>query len=287
MATDEPPARSPRLSEADTVERMLDKGAELVAEVGLRIVVDTVSIEEIIDEAKVSRAAVYRHWPSREQYFSDLMLRLASRANPASAALDEGTTVAVLEVAQRHPHLFATPEGRQRLLVEMCRVGSQVNFDTLRLRGDWRIYVALHSALLAMPESDFRDELKRTLADSSTVFVGKMSALLEALLGLLGYRIRPALGELRPADFALIGASVVEGSVLMAGATDAVADLRLEIDPFGVGETRSWSQVSLAYTSLAVVCSEPDPSIEWTPERLSDTTELVRALSAEFTSLSG
>jgi AcrR family transcriptional regulator len=47
---------------------------------GLTVSLDHISLEEVIRDADVSRSAVYRRWPYKDLFFSDLVKELARSA---------------------------------------------------------------------------------------------------------------------------------------------------------------------------------------------------------------
>lgn len=273
----------PRLSESETVERMLEAGSRLVQQSGLQISFDPLRLEDVIAEADVSRSAVYKRWPRKEQYYAELLLRLAGDTQPAAAAFDGGTSGTpqeVLRIATDHSSWFGTADGRHRLLVEMCRLGAQQNYDALVARPDWAIYVTLHAALKTLPDNAFKETLRRTLARSEANFVQKMSTFYEAMLALLGYRLKVETTDMTVQNFAMMGAAAVEGVLLMSGANDDLTHHRFLMDPFGVGKPSDWSYVSYLFTAMAVNAVEPDPFRVWD----EDEVEAVHSVIAEIES---
>ena len=72
--------RSRRLSDRQTEERMLQAAVAMVHRTGLTVSLDHISLEEVIRDADVSRSAVYRRWPYKDLFFSDLVKQLAKDA---------------------------------------------------------------------------------------------------------------------------------------------------------------------------------------------------------------
>lgn len=181
-------SRQRRLSEDETRERMLKTGEAMVGDVGLRVSFDLLRLEDVIAEADVSRSAAYKLWPRKELYYAELLLRLAGAMHPAQGAFDHGTPLTAVHVALDHVDWLRTVEGRRRLLVEMCRLGALQNFEALRERLDWRIYMTLHAALVSMPPTDYRQSLADALTASERQFIEAMVVFYETMISLIGYQ---------------------------------------------------------------------------------------------------
>ena len=80
--------RARRLSDQETERRMLAAAVAMVHRTGLTVSLDHISFEDVIRDADVARSAVYRRWPYKDLFFSDLVKELAKEAIPP-ALLDE------------------------------------------------------------------------------------------------------------------------------------------------------------------------------------------------------
>lgn len=269
--------RAPRLSDTDTERRMLDTATDMVRESGLRVSFDLLRFEDVISAADVSRSAVYRRWPTKNHFYADLMKELAGATHPATAAYDQGTVDLVVAVAQEHFDWLPTPDGRRRLLVEMCRLGALRNFQTIHESNDWHTYIALHATLLSLPDNDFQEEMRAGLQRSEITFVRHMSEFYEQMSQLLGYRIRPAIPGAGFDTVATLGAAVVEGLAIAVTARDVDSE-RFTADPFGTGEVADWSLAALGFTSIVLAMVEPVDNTTWSDERLSALRQTLEML---------
>jgi AcrR family transcriptional regulator len=59
---------------------MLVAALAMVSSTGLTVSLEHISFEDVIRDAGVSRSAVYRRWPYKGLFFSDLLRQLATAA---------------------------------------------------------------------------------------------------------------------------------------------------------------------------------------------------------------
>ena len=58
-----------------------------MSQTGLTVSLDHISFEDVIRDADVSRSAVYRRWPYKDLFFSDLVKELATKATPSGGPI--------------------------------------------------------------------------------------------------------------------------------------------------------------------------------------------------------
>ncbi|QWF83792.1 TetR/AcrR family transcriptional regulator [Amycolatopsis sp. CA-230715] len=270
MAEESQPAlgrRRRRLSDDETEKRMVDAAMALVNRTGLTVGLDHISFEDVIRDAGVARSAVYRRWPYKDLFFSDLLKALASAAVPARMPDDEGMNV-IREVALEHFGWFATPRTRHDLWSELLRHAALVEFEAIHGSTDWRTYLALHATFESLASGDLRDEVQQALARSEQGFVARIAKAYEYLAGLLGYRLRPELDATFETVARLVNATM-RGLVLTALSTPEVAAQRVRANPFGSSAKADWSLPALGIASTVFAFLEPDPSVAWDGERIA------------------
>ena len=99
--------RGRRLSDRETEQRMLRTAVAMVQRTGLTVSLDHISLEDVIRDADVSRSAVYRRWPYKDLFFSDLVKQLAKDATP-TIVNDE--LELMRRVVAEHDDRLETPE---------------------------------------------------------------------------------------------------------------------------------------------------------------------------------
>ncbi|MEU4515716.1 TetR/AcrR family transcriptional regulator [Nonomuraea wenchangensis] len=260
---DEDPSTGPgrrrrRLSDQETERRMLDTALAMVNRDGLTVGLDHLGFEDVIRDAGVSRAAVYRRWPYKDLFYADLLRELAGGASPAAAADGEATRRLVDAVLAERAAELASPQGRHDLVTELLRVTAASDLETVSGSPEWRTYLALQATFLSLPQGEVRADVQAALARSERRFADRIARGWETVATALGYRVRPDSGG----SFALIGtlaAATMRGLVLMAAADPDLLTRRVPGNPTGASAAADWSLLGMAAAGIAVTYLEPDP----------------------------
>lgn len=255
------------MSEEEARDRLIAAGEALVAETGLTVGLDHLRFEEVIARSGVPRSTAYRTWPSKDDYYVELMCHLAGPSWAGTAAFDEATIAVATEVIMGRIHKFHDPAERRAAVLEACRRGAEQNFKTLCSSPDWRTYVALNGAAMSMVEGTTRDRLVKALQDAEGGFVARMQGFYERMCSIVGVRMRPEYNG----DFgklAAVGAAVVEGLGLRNFLNPEILAERYERTKFSDEGITDWSLPAIGFTAILDALTEPDP--DWTPERLKD-----------------
>jgi AcrR family transcriptional regulator len=251
---------------------MLQAAAAMVSRTGLTVGLDHISFEDVIRDADVSRSAVYRHWPYKDLFFSDLVKELAKDFAPT--LVDDELEV-LRRVIAEHADWLDTAELRHGLVIELIRQLALLDFETFYGSAEWRTYIALHATFMSLAEGELRDEVKDVLAHSEQVRTARVAASWKQVAGLFGYRLRPELGATFETLATLVSATS-RGVVIMALATTDIAAHRVQASPFGAAGKDEWSLPALGLASIATAFLEPDPDIEWDDARLSSVRQALR-----------
>ena len=271
--------RGRRLSDHDTEQRMLKAAVAMVNRTGLTVSLDHISFEDVIRDADVSRSAVYRRWPYKDLFFSDLVKELAQAAIPTPAD-NEAIAGLFREVVAERRAWLETPELRHGLVLELLRRASLLDFQTLYASAEWRTYIALHATFMSLAEGELRDQVQATLAQSEQGFIGRVAATWELLCGLLGYRLRPELGANFETLATLLSANV-RGLTVMALSLPGLADDRAPARPFGAAGEEEWSLPALGAAAIASAFLEPGPAVTWDEDRVTRLYEALSSLAGQ------
>jgi AcrR family transcriptional regulator len=257
-----PARRRARLSDQETERRMLDTAVAMVHRDGLTVGLDHLGFEDVIRDAGVSRTAVYRRWPYKDLFFSDLLRELARGAAPASAPALETTGEVLSEVLSSRSEDLASPQGRHDLVTELLRVTAVSDFEAVHGSPEWRTYLALQATFLSLPEGDLRADVQAALARSERRFVDRVARGWETVATALGYRLRPGTGGSFPL-IATLACAAMRGLVLMSLSDPDLLTRRVPANPTTASAASDWSLLGMAAASIAVTYLEPDPDVTW------------------------
>ncbi len=260
--------RRRRISDEETEQRMLHAEMAMVKKTGLTVSLEHISFEDVIRDAGVSRSAVYRRWPYKDLFFSDLLRELATVAGAGALPADRAAEELVRRIAVEHLDWLETAELRHQLLVEILRESALVNFQFFHESTEWRTYLALHATFLSLPAGGLRDDVQAALSRSEQGFIDQISTAYEYVAKLLGYRLRPELGATFETMATLLNATM-RGLVLTAPAIPDIASRRIQATPFETARQAEWSQPALGIAAIALNFIEPDSTIKWNDERLT------------------
>ena len=267
--------RGRRLSDQETEQRMLRAAVAMVSRTGLTVSLDHISFEDIMRDAGVSRSAVYRRWPYKDLFFSDLVRQLAKDATPA---IVEDELELMRQIAVSRPDWLETPELRHRLLLELFRQLSLLDFQAMLGSPGWRTYLALHATFMSLADGDLRDQVQAALNQSEQAHNARIAQAWRQLTALFGYRLRPESGITFEALATLLSATM-RGLVVMALSAPDVAAQRIEARPFGADARGRWSLPALGLAGLASAFLEPDPAVEWDAGRIAAVRQALATLT--------
>ncbi|QEU97175.1 TetR/AcrR family transcriptional regulator [Streptomyces kanamyceticus] len=248
----------------------------MIERTGLTVSLEHISFEDVIRDAGVARSAVYRRWPYKDLFFSDLLMELAKQA-PASADADgRPSEDAVMRLARERIDQFATARGRHDLCVELLRQGALRDFEAMYASTQWHTYIALHATFLGLADGTLRTEVQAALESAERGLNDQIAHSYERLTALLGLRLRPDLHT----DFGELATSLsatMRGFVLTALSRPDLAERTVRQGAFGATYAAEWSQPALGITAAALAFLEPDPQVEWSEGRLAQVARVLES----------
>ncbi len=263
-----------RLTERESKERLFHAAEELIGRTGLTVGLDHLRFEDIIHRAGVARSAAYRIFPHKEQFYADLLCRLAGPSWAGTAAWDADTITVAAATLVAHLPEMGTADGRWRAMLEASRLGAEQNFKSLISSSHWRTYIALSATVMSMPDGEMKSKLADALRAAEQEFLERMASFYDVLSRALGIRLRAEFGT----DFRVLaasGAAVIEGLGLRNSINPGMVKRRFDrfsaVDP----TPRDWSLAAIGFTAILASMVEADP--DWDPRNL----ELLRELAAD------
>jgi AcrR family transcriptional regulator len=259
------------LSDQQTERRIFDAARDVLADTGLTVSLDHISLKELIREAGVPPSAVYRRWPHEDLFLGDLVKELARTAVPS---MDEEEIEAIERVIAERAEQLETPEDRDGLVAEAIRQLGLFDFETHYQSAQWKTYLALNVVGTSIPDDDTRAQVRAALAESQQAHIRASAKVLEVLAGLVGYRLRPDAASSFD-TVAILMSAAVRGVTTMATSDPDLATQRLEAAPFRSTQRAEWSLAAMALASVVSALLEPDPEIEWDADRAMALREVV------------
>jgi AcrR family transcriptional regulator len=266
--------RGRRLSDQETEQRMLSAARSMLARSGLTVSLDHISFEDVIRAADVSRSTVYRRWPYKDLFFSDLVKDLARTATPTLLA---GELALIRRIVADHASWLETPGERHSLIIELFRQLSMLDFHALAGSAEWRTYIALHATYLSLADDGLRSQVQAALAESERDHVARVAAAWEHLSHLFGYRLRPETGSTFE-DLAALLDATMRGLVIAAMSMPDRAERQTRATPFGATAEAEWSLPALGLASVASAFIEPDPDVQWNADRVASVRQTLTTL---------
>jgi AcrR family transcriptional regulator len=268
--------RGRRLSDQETERRMLSAARQMLAVSGLTVSLDHISFEDLIRAADVSRSTVYRRWPYKDLFFSDLVKDLARTATPTLLASE---LALIRQIVADHADWLETPGQRHALIVELFRQLSLLDFQALHGSPEWRTYIALHATYLSLADDELRSQVRAALTESERDHVARVAAAWELLTSLFGYRLRPETGSSFE-DLAALLDATMRGLVIAAFSVPGHAGHRTRARPFGAAAEAEWSLPALGLASIASAFLEPDPDVRWDADRVAEVRQALTSLGS-------
>jgi hypothetical protein len=246
-----------------------------VLDTGLDVSLQSLSFEDLIQLARVSRSAVYREWLHKDKFVDDLLCYVAGPGGQLgdSDAFDQETIDVVREVIADNRHMLGTIDGRRALMHETVRLGAGQAFRAL-LSPRMRIYTALSAAVGSSQNLQARGKIA---AEIEQVEVRSRKAITE----MLRYSMKTFGLKLRSETFTVeqmqtAGAALIQGLAMRHDVAEAASnhwnsthgpDVRspdqiidtVILRPGLDGKLAEWTLAAVAYLGIVESFLEFDP----------------------------
>lgn len=246
----------------DAVEEFLSTGST-----GLRVGLDHIPLEKVIQLAGTSRSAVYRLWPTKEDFQFDLLMHLAGPGWQGDGAFDQETLEKALEVLTKRPDELETAAGRRALLTEVVRISVEHNFKVLSTSAKWSGYLAILASADSL-EGEDSDRIHAELRASTETHSKAMTEFIASITKALGLRLKTPFTDML--DFHIAASALIEGLSIVAKSAPNLADKQYQFP----SRTEPWSLAAIGYLAILDAMLEPDPDFS-----LEAAKELLGGLS--------
>ena len=257
--------RTPRRSQEQIRELLLDAGLTLIEREGVTSAVAGLTFKRVLAEVETRSGVVLHHasiigrsYADQEAFQRDLLARLVQRINEIE--LDDVVSAVRDVLAQAR---LDSPEERLSALIEIDRVGSLAHERTMRAVPLWSAWIAAVAAEGDRNRPDFSPETFEQLAETVRAETRAFAALFRAIFDHLGFRARSphTVEDLTVAISALAEGVLVRGRV----APELFAPRPVAVDPRV--EAREWSILGLGIRALSAAMAEPIPN--WSPSSVN------------------
>ena len=253
-----PRVRRPRLSDAETEQRVLAAALAALVEQGITVGLDGVRFEDVIRAADVSRTSAYRRWPTREVFLDDVLLELARGSELPHIGEQVAAEATALLAAGVHE--LNSSAGRHDLLVELLRLTFRADVTGTLASPQFQTYLALRAAFVGVPSVELRASLADALARSERRAVARGRAVISGAAQLFGLRLVPPLvGDDGFEVVARAVSAAINGFVVAALADPHLVHDTRPLAPYGSTRTADWSVPELMLAGIVLAHLQDDP----------------------------
>lgn len=248
-----------RLSAEETRDRLIEAGMLLLADNGMSVGLDAVTLEQAVRDADVSRSSAYAAWSTDDRYLpQELFQRTVLRRAVAdrNATIEQLQTI-VTEVVVAHGETMSPEE----LLREMIRVGGAANVESVAGSTSWQLVIALRSILHSTFERNRDEDLALWMDESEEELRAEtIRDVYRPLVELIGLTPRPEYGD-RAYEYGEISAAAMTEGLAMRYSLQARRHLDGLTHP--KDPTREWSLYSLMFEKIVHTFFLPPGGGEW------------------------
>jgi len=248
-----------RRSRGELHDILLQEGREILNDEGIETGSSNLTFKRVFDrvEAKtgdrITNASVIRRiWDNQADFQTDVLVSIAQdEARPeAGGALDAiGSILGALDLT--------SPESRAIAVREICRVGGTASSAAIDQSVNWPLWINVVAMATATASPVQQQRIKKGLAKGYESVADLWKKNFEALVALLGLRLRP---RCTLDQFVLAVVAFSEGCSLRQRVSDHIEVL---IRPTGPnGEDQEWSLFAFGLEALVHQFLEPDPDFE-------------------------
>lgn len=209
---------------------------------------------------RISNASVIRRvWENQADYQADVLVTIAAQDGLGEFADTFAALTPLFDSLD-----LSTPEGRDRSLLEVCRVGGAANILTRLESPDWWLWISVWA--LAMADTladdeqrlDHQQRIRAALMEGYDSFTRLWEDAYSGLAGLLGLRPR---APLTVRQFTVAIGALAEGCSLRQRLDPEMVGILRPTGP--AGEDQEWTVFAIGLEALQRQFFEPDP--EWVP----------------------
>ncbi len=249
-------ARQPRRSREDLRSLLLEAAQAILREQGLGVGTDLLTFKRVFDRVerdtgvRLTNASVIRRiWENQADYHTDVLVDIAG--DDGREDLDQ-TMVMLAPVLGTLD--VSTPTHRLASLSELCRIGGAANIQALRQSDNWSLWIGVWALATAGERTEQKRRIQQALLEGYETVTEMYEETYQALLSLLGLRLRSPL-TIR--QFTVAVGALAEGCTLRNRVDVDMEGIALPTGPGG--DVQQWTLFGLGLEALSLRFFELDP----------------------------
>lgn len=250
------PARAARgrpraLPDSVLRDRMFTAAEQMLeAAGGFTLSTENVQLEAVMRRADVSRSAVYRVWPSKEDFAFELLTAFASNGAGGLQPFDPSGREEAARLVRDNPEKLGTIEGRRELLTEAVRLVASRTFAAIIETRRWRRYPALTIAADGLDE-ERAEHVLATVRATEAELHRPLTEFYAGMFELLRLEARPPFtAATAPEALTRLTNALFEGLAMQHTVDSSVGDTTYE---------GGWTLPALGFLAAVDVVSRPCP----------------------------
>jgi hypothetical protein len=239
---------------------LLEAAQAMLREEGLGVGTDALTFKRVFERVErdtgmrlTNASVIKRVWENQADYQTEVLLGIAADEDHAEMEQTFAALVPTLESLD-----VSTPEARWSALRELCRIGGNANINALGESNNWSLWFSVWSQATTGEITDQKKALQVALLRGYESVTEMYDETYQALLDLLGFRVRPGM-TMR--QFTISVGALAEGCTLRNRVDGDMGGLFLPTGPDG--EDQEWTLFAVGAEALALRFFELDPY--WTP----------------------
>lgn len=256
-------SRRPKLGRDELRELFLQAGRAIVREEGLGTGGERLTLKRAREWVEadagihVTNASILgRVWDNQFEYATDVLVSIA--ADYSSTEIEDTLNAVAPILADVD---IASEESRRSALRELCRVGSATQIEALRRSQEFSRWVAVWALTTLGAESESRSRIESALRESYASVTGHLDGIYQAILDLLGYRLRRGLSM---RQFTISAEALTEGILLRERVNGDHLD-GIKRQTGADDAEQEWTLLGVTVDALTQAFFEIDPA--WGPPR--------------------
>jgi len=255
-------AKRPRRSREEIRELLLEAGRVVLRQEGLGSGSEALTFKKVFDRLEeetgirlTNASVIGRVWRNQAEFQADVLVAIVLEGIESEIDLIMGAVAPILADID-----LTTPESREQVLRELCRIGGAANLQSMRQSTNWPLWIGVWGMAASSQPLDYRKRIQEALALGNHTFDEEIGEVYAAIAALVGFRLRE---QFTVRQFTVAVDCLGQG----CGLRDRVDDSTMEgiVRSTGPGGTeQEWTLFAVGFEALVRQFFEIDPN--WKPD---------------------